>query len=110
MTAERRRHIRVPGPFRGWQQVGTADTPIQIEDLSEGGCFIHSLQNAPTIGQRLVLRIDLPGESMLTLEGETVYARPGAGYGVLFTGLTDAAYSRLERAVEKLRRRAPARA
>jgi hypothetical protein len=76
-------------------------------NLSEGGCFIHSLEDPPRIGHRLVLNIDLPEDARLTLEGETLYVQPGVGYAVLFTSLPDETYRRLERAVKKLRQRMP---
>src|ERR1700730_9713443 len=75
MRRERRRHIRVPGPFAGWH-MGVPSAPVRIMDLSEGGCFIDSLEAPPSIGHRLVLKIDFPGDASLTLEGETLYVRP----------------------------------
>jgi hypothetical protein len=61
VVINQRRHTRVPGPFDGYW-IGLLDTAIQIYDLSEGGCFVHSLQTLPLPGRPLVLKIDVPDE------------------------------------------------
>ena len=87
MKDHRRKHHRVKGPFDGCR-VGLIDTPLLIYDLSEGGCFVNSLYDTP-VGQRLVLRITLPYEGVITVDAETVYARSGFGFAVRFMDVTD---------------------
>ena len=40
--ANRRQHARVPGPFDGYR-ISVLPIPVQIYDLSPGGCFVNSL-------------------------------------------------------------------
>jgi hypothetical protein len=99
---ERRRYIRVPGPFTALQ-VGKHDTPVRIVNLSEGGCSVESSGTPPPIGESVVLRISFPDQTSLVVRGEIVYTRPGIGYGVLFSGLSEGTYAELERAVARIR-------
>ena len=101
-TKESRKDHRVTGPFDGCR-VGLIDTPLLIYDLSEGGCFVNSLYDTP-IGQRLVLRITLPYEGVVTVEAETVYVRPGFGFAVRFVDLSDETYACLGRALQRVRK------
>jgi hypothetical protein len=57
--ANRRQHLRVPGPFDGWR-ITVLPIPVLIYDLSPGGCFVNSL-NKQKPGIRIVLEIELPG-------------------------------------------------
>ena len=103
MIDSRREHERVTGPFDG-SRVGLIETPLIIYDLSEGGCFINSLIDAP-VGERLVLRISLPQAGVITVDAETVHVRPGFGFAVRFTELTDETRACLELALDELRRK-----
>ncbi len=98
---ESRGHHRVTGPFDGWR-VGVLDTPLLIYDLSEGGCFVNSMYDTP-VGQRLVLRISLPYEGIVTVDVETVYVRPGFGFAVRFIEPSDETSACLRSALDKLR-------
>jgi hypothetical protein len=98
----RRRHLRIPGPFDG-MRVGFLPTPLQIFDLSLGGCFVNSLHDQQE-GVVFNLRIDLPQEGWIALKAETLYRRDG-GYAVRFLGMTDVTRKRLERALENWRDR-----
>jgi len=102
MSDNRRAHHRVTGPFDGCR-LGMLETPLIIYDLCEGGCFVNSLYDTPQ-GQQLMLRISLPDEGLITVEAKTVYGRPGFGFAVRFTGLTDETRACLGRALEKLRK------
>jgi CheY-like chemotaxis protein len=99
---ERRRHVRVRGPFDGYR-VGLIDTPICIADLSEGGCFISSSHPAPSPGQHVMLRIDLGEQGWICLKAKTVHARPDFGFAVAFIEVPADAASRLARALHRLR-------
>jgi hypothetical protein len=96
-SAEQRQHVRVPGPFDGIR-VGMLETPIRVYDLSEGGCFIGSLHDTAP-GQRLVIRIQLPKEGLITLNAEALYERTGFGYAVRFVEVADHAQASLHRVV-----------
>jgi hypothetical protein len=103
MDRERRKHVRVTGPFEG-VRLGVLDIPVLIYDLSVGGCFINATHDAPRTGSRFELTIDLPGEGTVTVEGETVHARPGFGYAVRFTRTTAEARGKLTRLIERLKK------
>ena len=98
----RRRHKRLDGPFDGLR-VGLLETPVQLYDLSRGGCFINSMhQQQP--GVPLLLKIDLPYEGWITVNAETLYRRGEFGFAVRFTEISDEASARLERSLEALER------
>ena len=61
MRSERRRHVRIVGPFDGYR-VGLIDAPVTSYDLNEGGCFVSLVRTAPAAGQHLVLKIEVPQE------------------------------------------------
>jgi hypothetical protein len=104
MKSERRRHIRVPGPFEA-NRVGAPESPLKISNLSEGGCFVASREDGLQPGEPCALRVTLPGGETLALAGEVLYVRPGVGFAVLFTQLQADTYTRLERAMAALRRK-----
>jgi hypothetical protein len=101
--AERRRHDRVAGPFDG-RRLGVLHTPVQIYDLSEGGCFINSLyEQRPGIA--IELEIDLPDEGWIRVNCETLYTRPGFGYAVRFVDMAGDTLRRIEQGLKKIRAR-----
>jgi hypothetical protein len=89
------------GPFDGCRG-GVLDTPLLIYNLSEGGCFVNSLYDTP-VGQRLVLRISLPNEGIVTIDAETVYVQPGFGFAVRFVDVSDETRAILGLSLDKLR-------
>jgi PilZ domain len=95
----------VPGPFDG-RRVGALETPVRIYDLSEGGCFITSFHDTEK-GRQFTLKIDLPYEGWVTVKAETLYGKPGFGFAARFTEMTGEAQASLDRALAKLRARAP---
>jgi PilZ domain len=99
--ADRRQHDRVAGPFDG-RRVGVLHTPVQIYDLSEGGCFINSL-NEQGPGIAIVLEIELPDEGWIRVKCETLYTKSGFGFAVRFVEMTEGISKRLERGLEKIR-------
>jgi CheY-like chemotaxis protein len=102
MGIEKRRHVRVAGPFDGYR-VGLVDTPVRIYDLSEGGCFVNCLHATPAPGRSLSLKIDVPDEGWISLKGEAVYARPEFGFAVSFVDVPAEASDRLRRGLLRLR-------
>jgi len=99
-TDDRRASDRVPGPFDAWR-VGTLETPVRIYDISLGGCFVHAMHEQER-GVVVMLRIQLPDEGWLELKAETVYRRPGFGFGVRFIDMPPETHARLGRALDVL--------
>jgi PilZ domain len=95
----RRRNVRVLGPFDGTRG-GLVDMPLQIYDLSIGGCFVKWVHTAPQKGQILSIRIELPNGETLVANAETVFVSPGFGFGVKFCELSDENRIRLETVLE----------
>ena len=52
MGSDRRRHIRIVGPFDAYR-VGLIDSAVTLYDLSEGGCFVNFVNESPTAGVTL---------------------------------------------------------
>ncbi|MGH9143682.1 MAG: PilZ domain-containing protein [Vicinamibacterales bacterium] len=101
----RRKDKRIDGPFDGLR-VGALETPVQLYDLSRGGCFINSMhQQQP--GVKLLLRIDLPYEGWITINAETLYRRDEFGFAVRFVDINEDALARLDRSLEAMQQRAP---
>jgi len=97
----RRQHVRVTGPFDG-KRVSLIDTPVQIYDLSEGGCFVNSMQEQQE-GREVELEITLPTEGTIRVTGVTLYARAGFGFAARFTQVTPDAMVKLARELARLR-------
>jgi hypothetical protein len=98
--ANRRQHARVPGPFDGYR-ISVLPIPVQIYDLSPGGCFVNSL-NEQKPGIRVVLEIELPGEGRIKVTGETLYAKPDFGYAVRFVDMPSDLAARIDAALRRL--------
>ena len=98
--ANRRQHARVPGPFDGYR-ISVLPIPVQIYDLSPGGCFVNSL-NEQKPGIRVVLEIELPGEGRIKLTGETLYAKLDFGYAVRFVDMPSDLAARIDAALRRL--------
>jgi hypothetical protein len=94
---ERRRHARVDGPFEG-RRCGLIDTPIQVRDISEGGCFVHSTLETE-VGRQLTLELDVPGEDPIAVKGEVVNSRADYGFGVRFIDVEEDTRNRLVRLI-----------
>lgn len=100
MSDNRRQHVRVKGPFDG-KRISLIDTPVQIYDLSEGGCFVNSMQEQAE-GREVVLEIVLPNEGPVTVTGETLYSRPGFGFATRFTQVEPAVRVKIRRQLAQL--------
>ena len=94
----RRGHLRIAGPFEG-VRAGFLPTPLQIFDLSLGGCFVNSLHDQPE-GVVFKLKIDLPHEGWIALKAQTVGRRED-GFAVRFIDMNDATRKRLANALER---------
>ncbi len=100
MSDNRRQHVRVKGPFDG-KRISVIDTPVQIYDLSEGGCFVNSMQEQ-VAGREVVLEIVLPSAGPITVTAQTLYARPGFGFAVRFTDVEPEAWLKLRQELARL--------
>lgn len=99
-NADRRQHARVLGPFDGWR-ISVLPIPVQIYNLSPGGCFVNSLSEQKP-GIRVVLEIELPGEGRIKVTGETLYAKPDFGYAVHFVDMPAELAARIDAALRRL--------
>jgi hypothetical protein len=97
-TADRRESGRVRGPFDAWR-VGLLETPVRLHDLSSGGCFVHAMHEQER-GVVMMLKIQLPQEGWVELKAETLYRRPGFGFGVKFIDVPPETLERLARALD----------
>ncbi len=98
----RRRDIRIPGPFDGWR-IGMIETPLRIFDLSRGGCFVDAMHEQP-VGTRITMRVALPRVGTLTLKGETLYERKGFGFAVRFVDVDPETATLLGEALDSVQR------
>jgi hypothetical protein len=103
--SDRREHLRIRGPFDGIRE-GLLDTPVRVYDLSRGGCFITSLHEQQP-GIQLTLHIDIPGEGVITVIGETLARQNEFGYAVRFVDVDSETAARLYQAIERLAAREP---
>lgn len=99
-TEDRRSSERVPGPFDAWR-IGFLETPVRIYDICVGGCFVHAMHEQER-GVVVMLKIELPEAGWLELKAETLYRRPGFGFGVRFIDTPPETLERLERALNAL--------
>src|ERR1700730_12876578 len=104
-TKDRRQHLRITGPFDG-RRVSALKTPVQIYDLSQGGCFINSVHEQQ-LGVTCLLEIDLPYEGSITVKAETLYSKPEFGFAVRFIEMTEDTSARLLRVLQRLKELAP---
>jgi hypothetical protein len=88
-----RQHVRVAGPFEGFRR-GAIDTPVLIQDLSEGGCFVNCVHSSRHDGE-VTLAIRLPNGTLITIKAEIVRSMPGFGFGVRFVEVPDTARAEL---------------
>jgi PilZ domain len=103
MPKSYRQHARVMSPFEG--RMGDFETPVRIYDLSEGGCFIISVNDSQKTGRRFRLSLDLSETEHVTMLAEVVYTRPEFGFGARFVDVAPAVVEQLRRTLDALRRR-----
>ena len=70
-------------------------TPEVTSDVSLGGCYIESL-NMVNVGQVLNVRLYLPSNKSLRLQGEVRYHQPTIGFGLKFLKLSPFEQATLE--------------
>ena len=72
-------------------------------DLSEGGCYIDSL-NQPSVGEFLNLKLQLPNGDWLELTGEVAHQTPPLGFGLRFVELSEEQLKNLQLLILHLQR------
>ena len=74
----------------------------RITDLSDGGCYMDSLGGV-VMGERVNLKLKLPGGEWLELSGEVAHHTPPMGFGVRFLNLSEKQLSTLRALIEYLK-------
>ena len=72
-------------------------------DLSEGGCYIDSL-NQPNVGEVLNLKLQLPNGDWLELTGEVAHQMPPLGFGLRFVEVSAEQLKKLNSLIDHLKR------
>ncbi len=98
MTDERRRQKRVPVLFDVVWEGKTENYDARTSDLSMGGCFVDTMCRVTT-GETLKLRLSLPNQDWVEVEGLVTYFSANVGFGLKFTRLSEAARKKLEKLV-----------
>ncbi len=95
MTQERRLEGRIP-VLMEIQLLSTAGKyQARTADLSNGGCFVETLGKVE-VGEVIHFKLRLPSGEWLELEGQVMYEYPNVGFGLRFTGISEAQQKRLE--------------
>jgi hypothetical protein len=76
--------------------------PIQISDLSVGGCFIGALHEPPEKGRRISLNVELPDDVIISVDAITLESRLGFGYAVRFVDVPQETSQTLAEAITKV--------
>ena len=75
----------------------------RVTDLSEGGCYIDSL-NQPNVGEFLNLKLQQPNGDWLELTGEVAHQTPPLGFGLRFVDLSEEQLKKLNSLIDHLKR------
>jgi hypothetical protein len=94
---ERRRHVRVDGPFHGCRR-GHIDMPVMLHNLSQGGCFVDSRLPVDP-GRALTIGLRSVDGKWIDVSGEVVHNQPGLGFAVRFVELSETVSDVLARIV-----------
>ena len=71
----------------------------RIADLSEGGCYLDTVGEV-MVGEIVALRVLLPDDDWLYLEGEVRHHHHGMGFGVQFVDLNEEQLEKLLRLLQ----------
>jgi hypothetical protein len=74
---------------------------VRIHDLSLRGCLLEAPCGS-VVGQRLTLRLGLPGSDWFSLQGETIRLTAPSKFAVQFLEMDQAREHRLQRVIEYL--------
>jgi hypothetical protein len=82
--SEERKNMSLPVRWEGL----TGTYEAQLQDISLWGCFVNTSEPVE-LKEILSLEIRLPSAQWLLLRGEVTSRKPGNGFGLLFSFLTD---------------------
>lgn len=99
--ADRRRYVRVRGPFDGTVDVGAEHGPIRVIDFTQAGCFVYA-QTPVAPNERIRVTLHLPQTSSITISGRVVYVDNGRGFGAEFVDVPPGLHHELALAVTRL--------
>jgi PilZ domain len=71
------------------------DHPARMTNLSRGGCYLDTVGETMS-GEIVCLRVLLPDDDWLYLEGEVRHHKVGMGFGVRFVDLNDEQEDKIE--------------
>lgn len=92
---------RASVPLDGEWEGASGHRVGRIGDISAGGCFVESLL-LPAVGERVRVRVRLPGGAEIDALGEVAYLAMGMGFGLRFLDLTPDQQARLREAMLRL--------
>ena len=78
----------------------------RVTDLSEGGCYLDTVGEV-MVGEIVAVRVLLPDDDWLYLDGEVRHHRHGVGFGVQFVELNEEQTENLQRLLEIARAAGP---
>ncbi len=92
---EKRRYLRLSGPFDGAWDGASGSRTARILELSSGGCFID-VMGTPREGERVRISVTIGGRTM-ALVAEVVHVDRIQGFGVRFVDNPPERLEELER-------------
>lgn len=95
MIEDNRKHERVPILVEVLWGGGTRTSGARTTDISEGGCFIDTMEHA-AVGETIGFKLLLPDGEWIPVQGQVVYELPRTGFGVRFTNISDSDRERLK--------------
>ncbi len=100
MTDDRRREVRAPTLIEVTWEGSSGRHLSRSSDISQNGCFIVAIARI-SLGETVNLRIHLPAEEPIEVQGEVVYCLPNSGFGVQFIpSMADFDWKRVERLIK----------
>jgi hypothetical protein len=92
----------VKGPFDGSWWGASGGSACRIDDVSEDGCFIHTLA-VPSPAEETVIKIQLSPAQTIELTGRVAYVERGMGFAVTFTAPSTETAEDFRRALDEIR-------
>jgi hypothetical protein len=99
---ERPRAARADAPLKVVWNWGPVEQEGRLRNISVGGCFIEA-GGEVSLGDRIQLRLSVPGLLYMQVAGMVVRRRQAEGFALRFNKLSATEQALLERAVRHLR-------
>jgi hypothetical protein len=87
------------GPFIGYR-LGAVNAPLRVRNLSVDGCLVE-FDEEVTIGRRISLQINLPGEGWTPVKAHALRVRDSSWFALTFLAVDYATRLRLTRAIHR---------